>query len=48
VALALTVVYFALGEGLLPDDWLPWARVAFLVAVTYGVWRVPNKPDPVV
>lgn len=43
VGLVLTVVWFAAGEGLVPDEWLPWARVAFVVALTYGIWRVPNQ-----
>lgn len=44
VAAVLTALWFAVGEGLLPDVWLPWLRILFLVAITYGVWRIPNRP----
>jgi hypothetical protein len=45
VAVLLTVAYFAIAEGLLPDEYRGYANVAFLVALTYGVWRVPNKAN---
>lgn len=45
VALLLTALYFALSEGLVPDEYQAHANVAFLVALTYGVWQVPNRTD---
>lgn len=45
VALVLTVAYFAVGEGLVSDEYRPWLNVAFAVALVYGVWRVPNRDD---
>jgi hypothetical protein len=44
VALLLTVAYFAIGQGIIPDDYQSYVNVAFAVAITYGVWQVPNKP----
>lgn len=45
VALVLTVAYFAVGEGLVSDEYRQWLNVAFAVALVYGVWRVPNRDD---
>lgn len=45
VALVLTAIYFAIGEGLVADEYRPWVNVAFAVALVYGVWKVPNRDD---
>lgn len=41
--LVLTILYFAIEEDVIPEEYTSFARVAFAAAIWGGIWAVPNK-----
>lgn len=45
-AFAVSALGILLAEGLVPEQYRPWALFVVAIATTVGVYAVPNKPKP--
>lgn len=47
IAAVLGLLALAIAQGLVPDEWLPYANGALAVATALGVYGVRNATTPV-